>query len=1394
MGRPASLIGSVRRGRRRQKGQSQQPTAQRPEGRQLTRQKEMASDGAANSDEDLMPDDDFGEGDEGEEDADLDMDEYEYGRVSSSSRPRGRRSTGSVAASASAESPNGAAIGGLKPVKPGDRIPRKVACVPCSTRKRKWWVTNHAAGPSVFRLRGPARYLFPHLPNISSDGQVPCTRCRIHNPAGCYYPGPKTGEVKERRGEGSSCLQCRSVKRSCDGGRPICARCEKRGITCVYERPGSPGSATTPAPSAAVAVAPAPSASSRKASGSSTPAASAAKSSKKGTAKVAAGAVAETLTPAPNMKLESHSGHSHEHEQQMMQPLPPPPQLHLQQQKMMQQSMLQEQVPLQPQFGGMNGMAGMTGMTGMGMPGMPGMPGGMMMDPSMGGQYPGFMAAPQGMGMFGMPPPQPYGYGVPQQGPSTPQPGVGVGVSPYPFPYNSYQQPQMPPTMPRYPNWASPGAAGAGAAGGSGATPGPNGVAPNGINMASQASGGQGWALDPFGLPYFPGFGYAHVPPPGYPSPAAPPMPGTGATPSSYWEAGHVQGGGGYGTPGGSYYGAGVYGQQQQQQQMYQQQQSPPGAGSFGGSGAQLQPHQHQMPGYNTPPQSLVPVSQLGSKQSVAASDERAPDEYGAAPNGTSTTAPLVRAESAALTLAGFQHSGSGTMAAAAGSYATEPQPSGTMGPPHAVPQQHQQQPQHPPHPQPSTVKPSSVSPILLLSIDYAATLYPGLPAGLLPDPLGLLRALDAYFAYTMHNLIHRPTLEARVCRGEDPARKLYKDRFRQRILELQAATPSPGINTSTPTPNSVGTPMSLEAFDTDRLSPYMDPMLLVAVVWAGARTAANADPRAPGVLDPSQLAAMESWLSKEIDEVAAWFGCIENPAIDALRTEMGITFVGSSPAPAATPTSNLTTASGEGGPTPARNFPFMPTLSATPFTARQLGPSEARMQKLLVTGFPGDTNERLRSFIVFIWTKFLLGDLPTAFKMVPNVSRIFAMCRYGDPPSRPVSDSDPAPVWMRTQERLRLVQGMTSAGVLFAELRNSVNPMPGSPGAVEVAVPPMDETRYKDLELPLNDRDFEALPPAVEAFPMSSTEEDFSYSPLLAGRKTVTFGEAALWSELPRGSAQRETALDRSFGNTLELGPASLLCMISELMRRHARLRYWFAQRNLETYDLETKRQDEVAPEVLAEAKKRRDNFLAALEDARAHLPTELRGAYEEGDSEAMKALGRRYFGEKHWSRLHAFMVWLHVLHILIRSPRDYISALQKPDDPWVRGEGFVECSAHAITVSRLLKSILGDSNVWRIPVFLPVAVLRAGLIHALVLRKMATGMGERIMKPDQEDIIKSLVEDAATCLSTLQLSGGFWTHTRAAHKVLERMVMGGEDPSVEELEGLRGGRPMSR
>ncbi|KAI9006310.1 hypothetical protein DFJ74DRAFT_773623 [Hyaloraphidium curvatum] len=91
----------------------------------------------------------------------------------------------------------------------GPRPARKVACAACAQGKR----SCDAARPA-------------------------CARCRdAGNAAGCSYPRTGTERLLGPRGKrkGSSCLPCRSLKKSCDCALPVCNRCAERGAACSYD-------------------------------------------------------------------------------------------------------------------------------------------------------------------------------------------------------------------------------------------------------------------------------------------------------------------------------------------------------------------------------------------------------------------------------------------------------------------------------------------------------------------------------------------------------------------------------------------------------------------------------------------------------------------------------------------------------------------------------------------------------------------------------------------------------------------------------------------------------------------------------------------------------------------------------------------------------------------------------------------------------------------------------------------------------------------------------------------------------------------------------------------------------------------------------------------------------
>ncbi|KAI9022053.1 hypothetical protein DFJ74DRAFT_706950 [Hyaloraphidium curvatum] len=681
---------------------------------------------------------------------------------------------------------------------------------------------------------------------------------------------------------------------------------------------------------------------------------------------------------------------------------------------------------------------------------------------------------------------------------------------------------------------------------------------------------------------------------------------------------------------------------------------------------------------------------------------------------------------------------------------------------------------------------PAPPSPILQLPAEYAATLYPTLPPGLLPPPLVLFRAVDNFFQYGAQNLLHRATFDARVCRGESAARAAYRARFRTRLVALSRGTARPAGK------------LVPELRPSGALEENMDAALLVSVLWGGAklgaRLASEGKRDADTGMAPAAIDALEGWLLDEIDEVSAWFAAVggsTGSGLEVLWQEIsngwGSSFAASTPnavqnSPLGSPKSGT---AGSLSPPPA------------PFSSADLPLADREAHELFMSSYHRDIFDAVIALFHTGWTYQFMGNGNEFRNVLGTIAlRVLPMCRLEEWFARGPDDRhDPPPVWIRAEEKLRLVALLRTGMSLYVELRSGPQYV-SSPDVVPagdfdyVVLIVASTRRLANLEMPCNDLTFDNLPSAVCAFPGRDPPVPVTYAGHIdigVGRR-LTHGDASWWMEMTLGSPQRHSALASSFGRVLALGPYTFLTLVGELMFRHIALRNWLHGHSLEPHDLDRDRTD-VPPAVLAEARARRAAFLALLSDAESHLPSPLREAYESGDGNAVRALAARHYGERHCGRLTAYLAWIHVLHILVRSPGDVAGSLVHPDERWLRGPEFLECSAHAIAVSRLTKAIMevAEDSV-RVPQLLPFAVLRAGFVHAMVLRRLGAGGGP--VGPEGDEVVKRLVESTAACLDALKIGGSGWSYTKQAYRIFEKIVLHGLVPTEEDLEALRAGR----
>lgn len=501
---------------------------------------------------------------------------------------------------------------------------------------------------------------------------------------------------------------------------------------------------------------------------------------------------------------------------------------------------------------------------------------------------------------------------------------------------------------------------------------------------------------------------------------------------------------------------------------------------------------------------------------------------------------------------------------------------------------------------------------------DYAQTLYPSVPKGLLPPPDQLRALINAYFSHQLDK-IHRPTFEARVCRGEDLARAGYRDAMRSR-REFWASGGT----------DDQSRPVTVQWRETDAVEAHMDPVLLVSVLWTGSSILQSLAERdgddsvieIAAKLDPTVWEEMKSWLDSENKEFVGWFGLEDVPGLQRLREEM----MGRDPG-------QLWDGDQHGSSQP----------KTLPFVGQHLSPAEKYLHAHLMHTFHRDIFDAALSFSISLWATFQLGRLRQTFGAAALLSRVFNMMRcHESVPRAHADDRDRPAVWIRDEEKLRMFSQVLTGEVLFREVWTSFASQTQRT-QMSTNFMPLQERLFDDLEVPCNELLFNSLPAAIEAYQdgrhgtqVPTTYSLYLQSPSGHPRWTATRRDVGFWLDLPRTAPQRIASLKLGFGRILDLGAWALAMGVAELMRTFHRLCTWFGEQGVEVHSLAAVGgREEVGPEVREQAAALRLSFIEALDDVTDNLPEALKEAYTTGDGSAMKKLGVMYFGTPGWPTL---------------------------------------------------------------------------------------------------------------------------------------------------------------
>jgi hypothetical protein len=163
--------------------------------------------------------------------------------------------------------------------------------------------------------------------------------------------------------------------------------------------------------------------------------------------------------------------------------------------------------------------------------------------------------------------------------------------------------------------------------------------------------------------------------------------------------------------------------------------------------------------------------------------------------------------------------------------------------------------------------------------------------------------------------------------------------------------------------------------------------------------------------------------------------------------------------------------------------------------------------------------------------------------------------------------------------------------------------------------------------------------------------------------------------------------------------------------------LRRWFAYKGLaihkpgewdQSLDLSVDG-DAVPVEVAREAEMRRAECDAMLKEFWSFIPMVLKGLDSAADGVGLVEVGEERWGKISGHRLLHWFLWYHAGEIMLNSPRNWLHTLRYPDPNWTSSPGFLHANAHAIGISRLIRSVvpLYSGNVWLQTERFPASIL---------------------------------------------------------------------------------------
>lgn len=393
---------------------------------------------------------------------------------------------------------------------------------------------------------------------------------------------------------------------------------------------------------------------------------------------------------------------------------------------------------------------------------------------------------------------------------------------------------------------------------------------------------------------------------------------------------------------------------------------------------------------------------------------------------------------------------------------------------------------------------------------------------------------------------------------------------------------------------------------------------------------------------------------------------------------------------------------------------------------------------------------------------------------------------------------------WIKAEERSRLANFLVMTDIVISESLEiprrlvPVGGLPLDPKTGSSLVP------WTGMRLPAGDKLFDLVNPRGSDV-VTTVPAD------------VTLGLGYFWTSLSPEDPARVRALKRLAGGIIDKGGyTGSLVLVTGIWREVQDFVKLCSSRG---YLLCS------PPETDEQACSARARILKAQRDVWEFYPRALVDLDAQADGHACKAICAEAWGEFRSAFLVHHLVFIHTYQLMMHLPYDllmtekYLSGggsgignktpprtlLQQNTalEKWPFSDEFVLAEAHAMSVSRLIKSGISNSNPAQVPDVrsLPpiwcACIIRSCWVHVIAIRKLrhilrTTKLAEPSLM-DALSAVSGLVEDIEAAVTGLARVGEVWKHNEGALHVVMN-VLSKEDDGVwiqlsqEEMAVLRG------